>query len=564
MTEHIAGIYLIRICFQSRHIIFPENSQQRELLPHLTAFPFNPLCNWAECGNRMRNKGSKNMALFDTPQYCCLSLHFHQAQKAKNMDSNTLIEIDAAVPRFDAYKFRHPITWNIGKGENWTLIDPNGAGKTQLVSIMLEQQALLSGKVRNSMGERTSTIAKYVAFTDIYTIFDAGNSYYQQRWNTGDIQTAPFVDELFEGITDQTTERFMEIFHIGSLMGKRVNMLSSGELRKTLIVLALRSEPRLLILDNPYIGLDAGSREVLEDVFRLITEQCGIQLMTLVADPRDIPQVTSHVLPIKDKTLLPAMSRKDFLADREMFTKLFGYNEKPTIPHHASNQRAEFETILDFKNIKIQYGEKVILNGIDWKIKRGEKWLLSGKNGSGKSTLLSLVFCDNPQGYANDISLFDRKHGPGQSIWDVKRRIGYISPEITNYYRKHVSCLDVVASGFSDTIGIPYDYSDEKKETALQWMSAFGIEHLAEKSSVTVSAGEHQMVMLARAFVKDPDLLILDEPMHGLDIHNKARVRQIIKEWATEEKSLIYVTHYEEEAPEIITDKLDLNSVNKK
>lgn len=480
------------------------------------------------------------------------------------MDSNTLIEIDSAVPRYDAYKFRHPITWAIGKGENWTVIGPNGAGKSQLVSILLEQQALLSGKVHNSVTERSSTMAQYVAFTDIYTIFDAGNSYYQQRWNTGDTQTAPFVDELFDGITGQTVKRFMEIFDIENLLGKRVNMLSSGELRKALIVLALRSEPRLLILDNPYIGLDAASRAVLEEVFRLITGPCGIQLVTLVADPRDIPQVTTHVLPVKDKALLPAMTREDFLANREVITRLFGFHETPIIPPPSATRGAEFETILDFKNVTIKYGAKVILDGIDWKVKRGEKWLLSGRNGSGKSTLLSLVFCDNPQGYANDISLFDRRRGPGQSIWDVKKRIGYISPEITNYYRKHVSCLDVVASGFSDTIGIPYDYSDDKKATALRWMSAFGIEHLAGIPSVTVSAGEHQLVMLARAFVKDPDLLILDEPMHGLDILNKSRVRRIIKEWATEEKSLIYVTHYEEEAPEIITDRLDLGAGSKK
>lgn len=474
------------------------------------------------------------------------------------MENGELIKIDSAVPRYDAYKFRHPITWTIGKGQNWTVVGPNGAGKSQLVSIMLEQQALLSGKIRNSVGERTSAMAKYVAFTDIYTIFDAGNSYYQQRWNTGDTQTAPFVDELFDGIANETVKRFMEIFDIGRLLGKRVNMLSSGELRKVLIVLALRSEPRLLILDNPYIGLDAASRTVLEEVFGLITGTCGIQLVTLVADPRDIPRVTTHVLPVKEKTLLPAMTRRDFLADPELASELFGHPETPVIPSRPSTRRPEFGTVLDFKKVTIRYGEKVILNGIDWRVERGEKWLLSGRNGSGKSTLLSLVFCDNPQGYANDISLFDRRRGPGQSIWDVKKRIGYISPEITNYYRKHVSCLDVVASGFSDTIGIPYDYSEDKKAMALQWMSAFGIERLAGRSSVAVSAGEHQLVMLARAFVKDPDLLILDEPMHGLDVRNKSRVRRIIKEWATEEKSLIYVTHYEEEAPDVITDRLDL------
>ncbi len=474
------------------------------------------------------------------------------------MDERTLIEIDSAVPRYGAYRFQHPIIWTIGKGENWTVIGPNGAGKSQLVSILLEQQALLSGRVRNSVGDRTSTIAKYVAFTDIYSIFDAGNSYYQQRWNTGDTQTAPFVDELFEGITNDTVKRFMDIFGIGNLLGKRVNMLSSGELRKTLIVLALRSQPRLLILDNPYIGLDAGSRAVLEDVFRLITGACGIQLMTLVADPRDIPQVTTHVLPVRDKTLLPAMSREGFLANTQFIEDLFRHDSPTEIPAGSGIVRPAFENVLDFRNVTIKYGEKIILDGIDWTVKCGEKWLLAGKNGSGKSTLLSLVFCDNPQGYANDITLFDRRRGPGQSIWEVKSRIGYVSPEITNYYRKNVCCLDVVASGFSDTIGIPYGYDDAKREAALGWMAAFGIARLADRPSIAVSSGEHQLVMLARAFVKDADLLILDEPMHGLDTRNKSRVRQIIKKWCAGDKSLIYVTHYREEAPDILTHRLDL------
>lgn len=474
------------------------------------------------------------------------------------MNENTLIEIDAAEPRYETYRFRHPIDWTIDTDENWTVIGPNGAGKSQLVSILLEQQPLRSGKVRNSIGERTSAMAKYVAFTDIYSIFDAGNSYYQQRWNTGDVQTAPFVHELFDGIMNETVKRLMDIFGIEAFMGKRVNMLSSGELRKTLIVLALRTEPHLLILDNPYIGLDAASRIVLEDVFRLITETCGIRLITLVADPRDIPEVTTHVLPVKDKTLLAPMTRHNFLNDRNLIESLFAQEEVTSKPSHSTSARPTFDNVLVFKNIVIRYGEKTILNGIDWTVRRGEKWLLSGRNGAGKSTLLSLVFCDNPQAYANDITLFDRKRGVGQSIWEVKSRIGYISPEITNYYRKNVSCLDVVASGFSDTIGIPYNYDDSKRETALQWMNTFGISHLADKPSIAISAGEHQLVMLARAFVKDPDLLILDEPMHGLDIRNKSRVRQIIKEWCTDEKSLIYVTHYEEEAPDIITDRLDL------
>lgn len=474
-----------------------------------------------------------------------------------------MAEISGAVPRFSAYAFREPINWTVRDGEHWAVIGPNGSGKSQLISLLLGKQPLLSGIVRGKGGQSVNSLAKYVAFTDIYTIFDAGNSYYQQRWNTGDTQTAPFVGELFEGCRNETVERLMNVFNIRELLGKRVNMLSSGELRKTLIVLAIRSEPRILILDNPYIGLDAASRPVLDEMFGLLASECGIQLISLVCDPRDIPPVTTQVLPVCDKTLLPTMSPGEFYSSTDLRNRLFGEGCPPALPAQVADAKADFENILLFSKVTIGYGEKLILDRVDWNVKKGEKWLLSGKNGSGKSTLLSLVFCDNPQGYANDITLFDHKRGVGQSIWEVKRRIGYVSPDIINYYRKEVSCLDVVASGFSDTIGIPYSYDDDKRRVALRWMEVFGIAHLAGRSSLEVSAGEHQLAMLARAFVKDPDLMILDEPMHGLDVSNKARVRRIIEEWCTGQKSLIYVTHYEEEAPDVITNCLVLERANK-
>ncbi len=464
-------------------------------------------------------------------------------------------EMDRAEARFSAYAFRQPLNWTIREGEHWCVIGANGAGKSQLVSLLLGKQPLRSGTVCGVDGRRVNEIAQYVAFTDIYSIFDVENSYYQQRWNVGDVQTAPFVKELFEEIDTPMVRDFMQLFSIEAFFEKRVNMLSSGELRKMLIVLSLRKEPKILILDNPYIGLDAESRMILEDAFSSLTE--SLQLITLVADPRDVPAVSTHVLPVKDKELLPAMTREEFIADHSLQKMLFPAKTDADVPV-GNRSCPDFEHVLLFRNIQIKYGDRTILDGIDWSVKRGEKWLLSGRNGSGKSTLLSLVFCDNPQAYANNITLFDRKRGVGQSIWEVKSRIGYVSPEITNYYRKPVKCLDVVVSGFYDTIGIPYGCDERKIQPALAWMKTFGIEHLAQRSFLEVSTGEHQMVMLARAFVKDPDLLILDEPMHGLDVENKRRVRQIIRQWADDNKSLIYVTHYEEEAPDIITERLAL------
>ena len=199
---------------------------------------------------------------------------------------------------------------------------------------------------------------------------------------------------------------------------------------------------------------------------------------------------------------------------------------------------------------------------LNWTIKRGEKWALLGVNGSGKSTLLSLICGDNPQAYANDITLFDRKRGSGESIWDIKKRIGYISPEMHLYYLKNVKCIDVVGSGFFDTIGLYKKCNAEQEAIALDWMKTLGIEHIKDISFLNISSGEQRLVLLARVFVKNPDLLILDEPLHGLDVVNKQRVKKLIEDFCDKDKSLIYVTHYENEIPGIVDKRLVLTKNN--
>ena len=184
---------------------------------------------------------------------------------------------------------------------------------------------------------------------------------------------------------------------------------------------------------------------------------------------------------------------------------------------------------------------------------------LSGGNGAGKSTLLSLVCADNPQSYACDISLFGRKRGTGESIWEIKKHIGYVSPEMHRAYLKNLPAIEIVASGLHDSIGL-YKRPQESQMAACEWwMDVFGIAALKDKPFLQLSSGEQRLALLARAFVKDPELLILDEPLHGLDTYNRRRVKKIIEAFCRrQDKTMIMVTHYESELPSTITDRLFL------
>lgn len=484
------------------------------------------------------------------------------------MHQNTLIEIQAAVPRLEHLCFSEPIYWNMRTGENWALIGPNGAGKTLFIDILLGKYALKSGNIlyAGNKGTPVSSVIKSVAFRDIYSIIDTQNSYYQQRWNKGDEQEVPLVKELVRNLDPDWLDTLVKWVGISDLMDKKVNMLSSGELRKFLIVRSLMRKPRILILDNPFIGLDALSRTILNDLLKRLSELDNLQIVLVLSNPDDIPDMITHVLPIKDKTILKASSRDVFLQNNTLVNSMFPHrdigNGISFLKNKDISPQPSFTNAAILKNIHIRYDRRTILKDINWTIHRGEKWALLGANGSGKSTLLSLICGDNPQAYANDITLFDRKRGSGESIWDIKKRIGYISPEMHLYYLKNVRCLDVVGSGFFDTIGLYRKCSQEQEAIALDWMKLFKVEHLKETSFLNVSSGEQRLILLARVFVKNPDLLILDEPLHGLDVTNKRMVKRIIEEFCDEDKSLIYVTHYENEIPSVIKDRLVLTKNN--
>jgi molybdate transport system ATP-binding protein len=233
---------------------------------------------------------------------------------------------------------------------------------------------------------------------------------------------------------------------------------------------------------------------------------------------------------------------------------------------------ADFEVAVQLDNINIAYGEKIILKNIYWQINRGERWLLKGANGSGKSTLLSLITGDHPQAYANQVYLFDKKRGSGESIWDIKKRIGFVSPELHWYFDKTISVYHTIASGFFDTMGVYKKLSESQQDTVHQWLTFLQISRKAQFSLSALSTSEQRLVLLARALVKSPSLLILDEPCQGLDEQQVTDFVELVDEICIQsDTTLIYVSHYAGEIPGCINkvmlleeNKQEQNSIYKK
>ncbi len=431
-----------------------------------------------------------------------------------------------------------PVNFCLCEGEQLAIYGPNGAGKTRLVEIITGRYRLKpSGSITYDFPDSkyVSDNIKYITFRDSYGTADAGY-YYQQRWNQAEIdpEFTPTVKAVLDDYRKEGADMdaLIEAFGLADSLDKYVISLSSGELRKMQLIKLLITAPKLLIIDNPFLGLDIATRLQLSEFLASLTRK-GLSVILVVSRKEEIPSFITHVVEVRDLKVGPK--------------KVWEGEEGP-------------KDVLKFNNITIRYGSRTILKNLNWRVREGEHWILTGENGSGKSTLLSLVCADNPQAYACDIELFGRKRGTGESIWDIKKHIGYVSPELHRAYSKDMPAELIVASGLYDRAGLYFPASEQDMEIARKWMRRFGIENLTGRSFLRISSGEQRLCLLARAFVKEPPLLILDEPMHGLDDARKEEVRNFLDEYfrANPQKTLIMVTHYLDEMPDCIDHHLIL------
>ena len=525
-----------------------------------------------------------------------------------------LIEITGGEVRHPLYRMAAPIDFELLAGEQLAIVGENGSGKSRLVDILTGKCALmpLNGVKYDftpSKAKMVSDNMKYLTFRDSYGTSE-GVYYYQQRWNQNDIEETPVVRDLLkdafriaeEGLTRKTVfDKFMvrdetpeqeaarlaeeetdrlamhkelekvrrhlyEVFHLEQLLDKHVILLSSGELRKFQLTKTLMTNPRVLIMDNPFIGLDVNARQQLAEFLTLLAKETNVAVVLVLSKTDDMPDFITHVVEVKDLRVGKKMTLQEYRESMKPVPSRMLSIEKErailSLPYGENAQKEVApgtEQVIDFRKVNIRYGERTILKDLSFTVMNGEHWALSGENGAGKSTLLSIVCADNPQSYANDIVLFGHQRGKGESIWDIKKHIGYISPEMHRAYMKDIPAVDIVASGLSDVSGLYRKPKPEQRSVCEFWMDVFGVKQYADTTFLKLSSGEQRLVLLARAFVKDPSLLILDEPLHGLDLKNRRLVKDVIEVFCQRRnKTMIMVTHYEEELPRNIDHRIFL------
>ncbi len=464
------------------------------------------------------------------------------------------------------------ITWHINENENWAIIGPNGSGKTTLLETIIGKRPIWKGRIHyNFSGPARDSIEMVANDYNFNKIVSAGAEYYQQRFHAYEAERAPSVRSILtnqlrpigtvdeksvtlapSSISEAELLKITQLLSITHLLDHPFVTLSNGETRRMLLAISLLKKPKVLLLDNPFAGLDVHSREVLRGALEL-SSKSGTNII-LVTSTLEIPPCITHVLEISEGEIKAKSPISEF-KNTPQKTNFLPVPSFEKLQDFGNPSFSDFEYAIDMRNINIRYNTDQILENLSWKIKKGEKWALSGPNGSGKSTLLSIITADNPQRFANDYDLFDQKRGGiGASIWDIKQKIGHVSPELHLYFPRNTPVFKTIASGFFDATGVFFrKLSDEQINKVHEVAALLHVLDLIEKDFSQLSKGQQRLVLLARALVKNPPLLILDEPCQGLDAQAIDYFKSIVDiVCKTEERTLIYVSHYANEIPSCV------------
>ena len=452
------------------------------------------------------------------------------------------------------------LNWQVKQGEHWVLLGKNGSGKSALTATLIGQAVRESG-TRDSTIEHVEIVSsdaqKQLLNQELVREQEdeAPSLVRDILYSASAAAGADNVDSFDADSFDlDLCQQLIEAFDFERLLSRHFRDLSTGETRKLLLIKALSAKPDLLVLDEPFEGLDAHSVTKLREILADLSKKMSFVLVLNRLD--HIPAFVTHYGYVNDGQLQHTLANPAEEQIADLLKLLHIETTSLSIPkaeHSQVDKAFSGEVLVNLQNAKVAYGGEAVFKNLNWTIKKHQHWQLTGRNGSGKTCLLNLITGDNPQCYSNDIEVFGYQRGSGESIWQIKQHIGYISNALHMDYRVGASALNTVISGFFDSIGLYQPPTDEQKNIAMQWLELLGLDIKQSTPFTQLSYGDQRMLLIARAMVKHPTLLILDEPCLGLDEANRLRVLMLIEKiceasvGGASGSTVIYVNHHAED-----------------
>lgn len=472
-------------------------------------------------------------------------------------EQTPLLSINTLTVRRSGRIVLQDVTFQLNQGDCWAVTGSTGSGKTTFLQSLAGHFPAPPG----TFFRRLPT--EFISFKEESSRFSYSGYFYQQRYQATmsdegtdeGYKSTPTLRDFLQLTDSPESIALIERLGLTSILNRSFIKLSNGQTRKARIGKALLRHPAILLVDNPFVGLDSAFRAELVNWLSELTQH-GLALI-LATELDQIPPFVTHVAVLENGKISWSGRREEYQPSRLAF---------PTTPSlflSTPAQPVNFDEAFCLRNVTVRYGNTVILDRINWSIRTGERWALIGPNGAGKSVLLSLLYGDHPQAYANEVSVFGYRRGKsGESIWDVKRRIGFVSPELHLYFPQHLSARQVALSGLTDTLTPPNRVSPETELDLQNLLDYFELMDIKDRPFGTLSTGEQRLLLLIRAFLKNALVLLLDEPFQAVDAHRQELARQLIDQFA--DKTILFITHDRSELPDSIDRIFDLNASNNK
>ena len=430
------------------------------------------------------------------------------------------------------------------QGSHTGIIGWNGSGKSRFAAALAESSpssVLVSFETEDALLEREIREDD----TEFLDYIDPGRS----------------VRELIREVSPTDTDLADLIAQLGltALTDRGFRLLSTGERRRLMLARALVQSPQLLILDEPFDGLDQAFRVHLRDLLKTLAQK--VTLVIVANRLSDLDGLVSHLACVDRGELLLSGPREE-VEENPLFKQLMELSDEQIMIPERKTERIEIEgPLVSMKDVTVIHGGREIISSFDWQVEKGQNWKISGPNGCGKSTLVNLVTGDHPQCYSNNVTVMGMCRGNGESVWDIKNHLGIVSPALHQQYRVGSPALAVVLSGLYDSVGIYRKADPAHLAIAREWLSVVGMADLEKRLFRSLSYGQQRLLLIARALVKQPPLLILDEPCQGLDPLNRALVLKVIDRIAaTGLTQILYITHEPEDHLDCVTDTLNFEN----